>query len=167
MRKALWIVLLVVFSRALCYSQAIDSLMIEGSKLQNIEKYSAAIEVYNSILNLDGNHCNAIYQKALCLMRTQKASEALELYLKLIDIRPDFIGGVYGAATAYVSLKNWNKGMDYINIVITAEPENAEYYIIRGQIYLEMAEKKKACNDFKKAKKLGSLDAKIIMKIHC
>ena len=167
MKKVLIIVLVGILSSSLCYSQAIDSLMNEGFKLQNTRKYSDAIEVYSSILDLDSNYCNAIYQKALCFMRTQKADEALELFLKLIDIRPDFIGGVYGAATACVSLKNWNEGMDYINIVIATEPENAEYYLIRGQIYLEMADKKSACKDFKKAKKLGSRDAKIIMKIYC
>ena len=167
MKKELFVMFFGLLLSSFVYSQTTDSLMKLGYELQNCSKYSEAVELYNSILTNDANNPNAMYQKALCFMRIHKAKEALEVFLKLIDTQPDFIGGVYGAATACVALKKWDTGMDYINIAIVAEPENAEYYMIRGQIYLKLKEKKRACKDFKKAKKLGSYDAKITMKINC
>ena len=167
MKTKLLILQVTMILSTVSFSQDVDSLLKIGYKLQNSNKYQEAIDLYNQILQNSESDANALYQKALCFMRLHQADKALPVFMKLIDNRPDFIGGAYGAATACVALKKWDKGLDYINIAIEMEKENAEYYLIRGQIYLGLNEKKKACSDFKKAKKLGSFDAKLTLKINC
>ncbi|HPW66109.1 MAG TPA: CDC27 family protein [Salinivirgaceae bacterium] len=147
--------------------QNIDSLMNEGLKLQQQFKYQEAIVLYQKVLDIRPNDANGMYQKALCYMRNNEPQEALTIFLKLTTTRSDFVGGFYGAATAYSSLEKYTKAIEYIEKAMEFEPKNSEYYMVRGQIYANMGDKKSACKDFKMAKKLGNPDAKFSMQKYC
>jgi tetratricopeptide (TPR) repeat protein len=163
----LTLVILLLLSQTLVFSQDLDSLFKVGFNLQKQDKFSEAIILYQSILNQWTGDPNAMYQKALCHMRLQQSSEALPLFLTLAKNRPDFIGGIYGAATAYVALGKFQEGLEYIDKAIGIEPNNAEYFMIRGRIFIGLGNKKMACADFKKAKKLGSFDAQFSINNYC
>lgn len=147
--------------------QNVDSLMNAGLKLQQKYKFQEAIAVYQKVLDIRPNDPNGMYQKALCHMRNSEPQEALSIFLRLTGVRPDFVGGFYGAATAYSSLENYPKTVEYIEKAMEFEPKNHEYYMVRGQAYANMGDNKKACKDFKTAKKLGNRHAKFSMQKYC
>ncbi|HOG19796.1 MAG TPA: CDC27 family protein [Salinivirgaceae bacterium] len=147
--------------------QNIDSLMNAGLKLQQQFKFQEAIVVYQKVLDVRPNDPNGMYQKALCHMRNNEPQEALSIFLKLTSLRSDFVGGFYGAATAYSSLENYPKAVEYIEKAMEFEPKNHEYYMVRGQAYANMGDNKKACKDFKTAKKMGNPHAKFSMQKYC
>ncbi len=160
-------VIFLVLIQSVVFSQDLDSLFKVGFELQKKEKYVEAIALYQEILSQWVADPNATYQKALCHMRLKQSSDALPLFLELAGTRPDFIGGIYGAATAYVALGKYQEGLEYIEKAIGIEPDNAEYYLIRGQIYVGLNNTKLACADFKKAKKMGSFDAQFSIQKYC
>ncbi len=148
-------------------AQSYDSLMKVGFDLQVIGKYDEAVKLYDQMLQTWINDPNILYQKALCLMRMSYPDQAVDLFHRITVLRPSFVGGFYGLATAYVALERWLEAYDFIEKTIALEDNNSEYYLLRGRILVGLNRTKEACKDFKRAKKMGSYDAPFLIKTYC
>jgi len=70
--------------------------------------------------------------------------------------------------SAYNKIKEYQKALADFNRAISIDPENQEAYNNRGWSKKYLGDFKGACADWKKSKKLGNAEAKIIYKNnHC
>lgn len=120
-----------------------------------INKYNEAISDANKALEIDSNNSVAYNSLAISYMGIQNFDKALYNAKKLVEIEPNAENYAI-LAGAYYFYGNIQSAFEFIDKAITLNPNNAEMYSIRGQLYQEVGNHSAAQVDFEKAKKLGS-----------
>jgi len=95
---------------------------------QAIENFDDAILDYTKALQINGNMTDAYYNRAKILLTRkdienpdiEKAATDLE---KALELDAEFIDALYAMAAAQKKLKNYEKAMEYLDRLLSIEPE--------------------------------------------
>jgi tetratricopeptide (TPR) repeat protein len=147
----------------LAFSQA-DELMSEADGLFAKGKYDEAIEVYGKVLEEDPEKINAYLQRGLAFNITKKYEMAVQDYNKVLSMNPGIPAVLNSRGSMYMKMENYEAAMADFNAVISSDDKNQEAYNNRGWCKKYLGDDKGACDDWKKSKKLGNGEAKIILK---
>lgn len=134
-----------------------DDLFAKGKYAESIEAYTRAIEV-------DPDNLNAYIQRGLAYSITKEYEKAAADYSLVLEKKPDMINVKNSRGSAYLKLKMYDKAFADFNDIIHADPDNQEAYNNRGWCKKYLGDQEGACEDWKKSKKLGNDEAKIILK---
>ena len=126
--------------------------------------YEDCITTYGQVIQGDPENLNAHIQRGLALSIVGQYSDAVSDFSKVIDQRPELTAVRNSRGSAYMKLKKYNEAIADFNSVLTADPENQEAYNNRGWCKKHTGDHEGACDDWKKSKKLGNGEAKIILK---
>jgi tetratricopeptide (TPR) repeat protein len=113
-----------------------------------LEEYSDATETLNDILKLD-NKCYLAYINKAILFRKLRKYNLSIINLKIaykIDICNT--QAIRELAITYGEMGKTKKALQYAKILLDAEPEEEESYLILGFVYERMGKYKKAINAF-------------------
>lgn len=78
-------------------------------------------------------------------------SKAIELYTKVIELKPDFEAAFYNRGMFRAEMKDFTGAMEDYNEAIKLDPNDSDAYNNRADLWLEMGETEKALEDINTA----------------
>lgn len=125
-----------------------------------------AIRDFTEAIRLKSDFAEAYHVRGLCHFELDRPDSALADFNQAITLNEKFVEAYYNRAILYESLNLIDKAMNDYNRCIQVEPNFAAPYYNRG-VHLFKRDRKKACDDFKKAAELGDKDAENAYLEHC
>jgi len=144
------------------YAQNAEDALKQGDTLSNEEKYNEAITKYTEAITIDKEMSNAYLQRAYAYLRLKDYNNAINDYSEVIKLNPENSFAYLSRGSAYNKTKKFDKALIDFDKVLEINPEDQEGYNNRGWAKKGLGNKKGACKDWKKSKKLGNREAKII-----
>lgn len=137
--------------------------------LEHIGKrnFSNAIIDFTTAIQIDSNNKEAFSARGYCKEELQLQEMAREDYEKALLIDPNFIEAMLYKATNLDNSEDHDNALLEYNKVIALEPENHLAYFNRGNTKFSLGDKIGACNDWRKAKELGSEHAEERLEMEC
>jgi len=96
-----------------------------------------------------------LLHKGTGLVRQGEHLEAIEIFTRAIELKPDFAQAYTFRGSAKFDLGNWEGAYDDYTKAIEIDPTYAEPYDYRGRIRLFWYDEEGACEDFRMAFVLG------------
>lgn len=136
--------------------------------INNIKNRRNNIEIYYLLINLEDNEDKKVEiikevlekfnnvdpyfyeQLGDYYYKNQDFDNAINYYLKLINIIPTKKDVLYKIAFVYYNKKEFSKALDYINLAIKLD-DNPDYYYFKGEILLALNDLENALKSFEKA----------------
>lgn len=144
-------------------AQDAEAFFTKGENLYSQEKVEEAIKEYTKALAVDPEHMNALLRRGFAYSQTEKYELAVADFSKIIAMKPNHIWAYTSRGSAYNKMKKYTLAMNDFNKVLTLDPENQEAYNNRGWAKKFTGDSDGACADWKKSKKMGNQEAKIIL----
>ncbi len=101
------------------------------------------------------NAANVYAQRGMVLQRKGDASGALASYRKAYSINPGDLQSISSAYALSSKTTDLSGVLQDLSAFIVAQPNNAQLYLARGNVFERMNNKEKACEDYANAQKLG------------
>lgn len=161
MKKLLLFTALLI--NTIVFAQDADRSFNAGENMYNAGDYAKAIEHYTEAINTKPDFLNAYLRRAFCYSANKQYDEAIADFTKIIELKPDHIWALNSRGSAYNKKEKYDLAMKDFNKVLALDPNNQEAYNNRGWAKKFTGDKTGACNDWKKSKKLGNSEAKIIL----
>ncbi|PLX01066.1 MAG: hypothetical protein C0594_14630 [Marinilabiliales bacterium] len=162
MRKLSITILTVLFAFT-AFAQE-GNLVESGMQKAGSGDYKGAIEDYTKAISKDPEDLNAYLKRAFAYGIVKEYDKAVADYSKVIKSNPDHALSYLSRGSAYNKLKKYEKALADFDKVLSIDEENQEAYNNRGWAKHYMGDKEGACKDWKKSKKLGNAEAKLILK---
>ncbi len=105
------------------------------------------------------NKASEFYRQGIEHNKKGEFPEAIRLYSKAIELKPDSASLFFVRGRAYLENKEYDKAIGDLGRAISLKPAYAEAYNVRGIAHMAKSEKQQGVNDFKKACSLGLNDA--------
>jgi tetratricopeptide (TPR) repeat protein len=133
------------------------------TKSQNGD-YDGAIKEYTKAIEADPEMINAYLQRGFAYTLNQDYNSAVKDYTMVLEIEGDHLWAYMSRGSAFNKLEKFNEALKDFNKALTIDPENQEAFNNRGWAKKGLGDTKGACADWKKSKKMGNAEAKIILK---
>lgn len=165
---------LLDFNRTLALdAEDVDGYFMRGLILSGKGNYLEAIGNYNEVLKREKTaepfafQMEHVYhQKAYCLLQLDKATEALPLLTKALQMNAE-IGSIwYTRGQAYFKLEQFGNSIKDMTKVLEFD-ELAAAYFYRGLSYLQLDKMPEGCTDLRRSAELGDEDAADIVAEFC
>lgn len=115
-----------------------------------------ALAELEAAIRLNESFYQAINDKALLVIRLRNdRDEALKLFNKALEIKPDFEESLLNRSYLFYLQKKYKEALQDIQSALSRNQTNGRLYYTRGLIYYETGKQKLACNDWKTALQLG------------
>lgn len=148
--------------------ESADEMFDHGYKLQREQKFGEAIQAYTMALSIDDKHENSLLQRAWCYNYKGRYEKAAADYGTIIEMHPEQPYAYLSRGGAYNKLEKWDDAMADFNKVLmelnAGDKEKIEALNNRGFSKKGKGDQAGACADWKRAKKMGSDEAKVILK---
>lgn len=141
--------------------QKFEALIEEGKVLAKSNKFEEAIGVFKEAIKIDDTRVEANYGLGYALSKfcesdTSRCRESLMYYNKAIKIDENYRNSYFNRSFTRFMLDDFEGAMTDVDKAINAKPDEADYYIFRGSLYIAQEDTAKACVDLKKAAELGA-----------
>lgn len=117
--------------------------------------YPEARRDYNALLEEEPSHTTARLGRALLNQKELKYREALEDFNRLVSDHPREVAYLKARATLEVEMNTPDQALLDLEDAARLAPEDAEIYVMCGEIYLSQKKKREAYVAFEKAIELG------------
>jgi tetratricopeptide (TPR) repeat protein len=161
--KNLLVATLILISSAV-FAQDAERSFKAGENFYNSGNYTRAIDHYTEAITTDPNYLNAYLRRAFCYTANKQYTKAITDYSKIIKDQSNNVWALNSRGSAYNKIEKYDKAIADFNRVISIDPSFSEAYNNRGMSKKLKGDKKGACSDWKKSKKLGNGESKIILK---
>lgn len=139
----------------------------KGLKCISKGNFSNAIIDFTTSIRIDPNNKASFSARGYCKDELQVPKMAKDDYDKAIEIDPTYIEVLMYRATNLDNSKKHEEALTEYNKVIELEPENHLAFFNRGNTKFSLNDKAGACNDWTKAKELGSEYAQERLEVEC
>jgi tetratricopeptide (TPR) repeat protein len=127
----------------------------EGCKWLEKDKWDRAIKEFTEAIRIASDFYNAYQYRASACLKKGDYDSAIADYSEMIRLRPIKPDAYYLRAFVFHFIRNdYNRAIQDYNQCIKQDPKNAKYYYARGEAYDSRGDKKKAAEDFVRAKSL-------------
>ncbi|MGD1846856.1 MAG: tetratricopeptide repeat protein [Salibacteraceae bacterium] len=169
MKKAGFILALcLMFLAGMGQNEAAEKHFEKAERLAQSLKYQEALAEYNEAIFLNAEELKYYLRRAFVYSALESYEEAVKDYTKVLEADPSSPYIFVSRGSAYNKLKKYNLAIADFNSALAIDPKNQEAYNNRGWSKEYLGDHDGACADWKKSKKLGNAEAKIIMKnTHC
>lgn len=158
---------IIAFGSLFGHAQSTDSLFNKSMELINQQEFLNAIPLLKKAHDISPDKLNIILQLAFCYTQSDQLEMSADLYQKIVLKRPDYAQAYYMLANILLLQSKYDNALSMSNKAIELISDNADFYLVNGQVLIELGKKKAACRMFKKAKRLGSQEAIITMYKYC
>ncbi|WP_353932286.1 tetratricopeptide repeat protein [Okeanomitos corallinicola TIOX110] len=112
---------------------------------------TASIYIFNQINN---NNAVDLYSQGNTLLQLNRYEDALAIYQKAVNIKPDYIQGWYGQGRALFALKKYQEALAAYDKAIQIQPDYLEAWTGRGLTLSELERYSEAISAFDKVLKV-------------
>ncbi|NTW32272.1 MAG: tetratricopeptide repeat protein, partial [Bacteroidetes bacterium] len=113
-----------------------------------LNEYSDAMEIFNSILSKDNDCYLAYINRAILFRKLEKYSKAIKDLEKAIDIDECDSHAINEIVITYSEMGKNKTALEYAKILVETEPEEEYGYLILGFVYSAMGKNNKALKAF-------------------
>lgn len=152
-------------------------LLVRAVAYSSAQNYQEALKDINDYMQMEPSSMLALWQKAVCgamVVEYEKGQTPQEEALRKAGVMSDFehlykmagdnVYVLYCYATFCARMKDYDKAMDLLSMVVKTDPQMSYAYYNRGLIYLAIGKVQQAKADFSKAGELGLYNAYSLMK---
>jgi len=171
--------------------RCIDALLTRGDLLFTKDSLVRAMSDFKRVLFIDTGNIYATYQLGMIYELKEEYDSAISFFQKAINKKsidngmmdyPDNLKGLstnkskydiesaelmYRQGISFYYKKDIQNAYDNFSFCILHGYMLDKAYLYRGSLYFQAKQKKKGCEDFLEAKKLGNEDADIYLKKYC
>ena len=136
----------------------VDAWRIEGSALDDLERYEEAIECFDEAIKLNPNHVIAWRHKGITLNHgLKKFDESIACYEQVIRLDPEEKKVYLNMASVYEELNDFNTAISYYDKAIEKDPKWIAAIFDKGVTYdKDIGNREKALECFKQVIKINS-----------
>ena len=102
----------------------VRALQTKAYNLNNLKKYSEALEIYDKLLELRPNNVPLLKNNAYCLSHLGKQYEAIEIYDKLLQIEPNNTKALGSKAYCLSHLKKYSEALEIYDKLLQMNPDS-------------------------------------------
>lgn len=135
-----------------------DSYIGRGKAHKDLNQLDNAIEDFTNAIKLDPKSAIAYYDRGNTNYDKGNVRQAIDDYNEAIYINPRFQAAYFNCGNVYLRNGAYIDALIKFNRAIELDPTDAAAYSNRGVTHVKLNNKKKACQDFKKACDLGYCD---------
>lgn len=104
-----------------------DRLYQEALAAQRGKRWEEAESFYRQALALDARHLQALNNLGVLYMRKNRSDEAIELFVKAVAAKDDYVDPYYNLACLYSQLGNVDAGLHYLQRAIKIDSNVREW----------------------------------------
>jgi DNA-directed RNA polymerase subunit alpha len=119
------------FTKLSALLSQVDQSYFKGRILEHQREVDAAIEAYDEVLAIDGNHKHALFRLALNVDLRGEDEEARELYERALMAPPVNVSCVVNLGILYEDMGNYRRAMQCFDLALHAHPDNARARMYR------------------------------------
>ena len=127
----------------------------KASKFVSAANYEEAIKEYSEIIRIVPYDYVPYFNRALCYTQLHNDDAALQDFLHVAELKPDFTGTYPKLITIYANRGMYDDALDKANKWISLEPNNGEPLFNRAKIHERKGSNIDALNDMRQACDLG------------
>ena len=143
----------ILYSRARAYEELND--------------YESAIADFQAALKYDDRNVKVLLSLGDIFYKQKKFDNALFYYEQATDLESNNPNALFNAGRAHHKLGNVKEAMSLYEAAIREDKNFGEAYLFRGALKVSQKKNKAACDDFRKAQKLGIRDAAEAVQKYC
>ncbi len=164
-----WIITVVFgFSGLVLNAQDVEAVFNKAENLFASGEYQAASKLYTEVLASDPENMNGYLRRGFCFSVMEQYHKAIEDFSVVIEKHPKHPFAYLSRGSAYNKLEEFRTALIDFERVLNIDPKDQEAYNNRGWAKNGLGLYDEACKDWKKSRKLGNEEAKIILKNnHC
>lgn len=139
----------------------------KGVALAALGKFKESSEEMTKAIKLNPNVSEAYLYRALCYLQLGNIQESLPDFDKAIEIDPTNNNAIFYRANTKYELRDFEGTIQDVNKLLETNPQLPNLYVFRGLCWVNLENKKSACEDFTKAKEMGFPQADSLIKQFC
>ncbi|MFT6828102.1 MAG: tetratricopeptide (TPR) repeat protein [Roseivirga sp.] len=145
----------------------IKSLYNRGRAYEEMNRLDKAKADFLTILDLDGNNLNANLSMGSYWYNQKDFNRAIKFFDKVIEVDGRKSEAYMLRGRSYHQLGEFKDAMVNYNFAIDFDKDNEDAFLYRGALKIALGQNRSACQDFGRARALGSEEAKIALAKHC
>lgn len=127
---------------------------LKADLLQKEGEYQELVGTFDQLIRLQPEKVDHYYNKAAALLELSRNSEALDVYRRIEQMEGPGPGLTLARQRVYQKSGQHDKALEEINELINRYPDQARYYMIRGELYDAGYRSRKALDSYQQALKL-------------
>ncbi len=145
----------------------ISALQFRGSSYGASGNTKAAAEDFKVILEADPTNPHGLFNLGVAYKEANLLNEAVETFSKLLALKPDFPNAYYERGFCYGKMGAFPQARADMEESIKNQPEHGASYFFRGRTAEALGNIEAACEDWKKARELGTPEAEAFIQTKC
>jgi len=159
---------ILLFLTAFCLAQNSEVTFTQAESQFASGEYITASALYTKVITAEPENLNAFLRRGFCYSVEKQYDKAIADFTNVIEQYSNHTFAYISRGSAYNKMEDYKSALIDFDKALLLEPENQEAYNNRGWAKTGLGLPKEACTDWKKSKKLGNQEAKLILKNnHC
>ncbi len=126
----------------------------EAVALTNKGDYQAAIESFETVLELAPGHEEIHYNLAFAYEKVGNTEKTIEHYEKALELRPDYYEANLAMGDIYINRQDWSQAGEYLKKAVEARPDEVVAQYNYGAVTMNLGEMAAAQAAFEKVLEL-------------
>lgn len=131
----------------------------QGLLYFGIAEYDNAIKDFSTSIKINDNYAFTYLYRSNAYLVMGKTDLAKADAEKVIELLPNYFKAHQILAQIAFMQKDYSKALRHYDFLCESQYEEADNFLGRARVYEAIQKRDKACNDYKKAKELGSKEA--------
>jgi|GEM_PF-2562607 len=135
-----------------------------GVLAEEKEQWKQAFEHYNRAIKAKPTQALAYHNRGLLYYNQGNTKKALVDWDKALTIQTEYAEVRLLRAELFLEKKQYPQALQDLDMLISQKPYLSDAYLRRGEVYQAQKNTQKACDDWKKASALGSIEVEKLLK---
>ncbi|MEZ4827604.1 MAG: tetratricopeptide repeat protein [Bacteroidia bacterium] len=132
-----------------------------------LHQYTEAVSAFTRAIDLHGRRADYFSNRGKAFLRLSDFGQAAEDFSRAIKLDPLQGEFYYLRATARYGSKNYEASLNDYHTAINTDDRVGEYYLGRGECYLALGDRDRACQDIKMAVERHAFNARFQFESLC
>ncbi|NCC71763.1 MAG: tetratricopeptide repeat protein [Sphingobacteriia bacterium] len=138
-----------------------------GKGFIQLEEYQKALADFQKAVAIDPSDSTAYLNLAIAHYQLNDFNGCIEANTRLLELSPNNVMGYFNRGTAYGKINDFRNAIADFNKAVQIDPGYTEAYFNLGLAYYWSNDKAHACQNWAKARNLGSQKAARVLEKYC
>lgn len=165
--KRLFIIFYLVCLSSVVFGQTTEDLLQQGIQYAQKGNYKKALKYYNKVIGQNPVWAEAYYHRGAAYYELQDFQAVIADNKEAIRLKPDYQSAYFNLGICYYRMGEYAQAIEQLTTLIGLQSKDAEAFYWRAMAYKQVKFTKEACEDWKKAQKLGHSNAQEMLRKYC
>ncbi|HAP68687.1 MAG TPA: hypothetical protein DCR04_03000 [Flavobacteriales bacterium] len=159
---------ILLFLTTFSLAQSSEEIFTQAESQFASGEYAMASALYTKVITAETENLNAFLRRGFCYSVEKQYDKAIADFTHVIEQHANHPFAYISRGSAYNKIEDYQSALIDFDKALLLDPKNQEAYNNRGWAKTGLGLPQEACADWKKSKKLGNQEAKLILKNnHC